>query len=646
LLIVLSGLTVLALIGLGGLRLHQLREDPKIPFLTPEKDAQWIKHDAAFNLVAHDGGILCTEFRRRFKTATTIENAHLIVRAMKLCTVFLDGKQIYISSENLHMWKQSHNILIPFMIQPGEHELRIIVRNRNGHPLMLAYSDELGIRTGLDWEASLDGWDWTPVWLASSAKPAAISRKFPSPGRALRAILPVLVFVFAFVFTWTMLNFHRIDRLKWLEQWRPKPYHIRWAMLLLWSVLAANNIFKIPWYIGYDVREHCKYIQYIGENLSLPLATDGLQMFEAPLYYIINLPLCALFVNFVDRTTLVEILRIIPLICGLLQIEIVYRSAKLVFPDKNDLQIITTLVGGLLPMHTLICQVVGNEPLAGYLTSLVILLSLSLLMGKSSKSRFSFFIATGFVWGLALLTKVTAVLLAPPLVIVIAVYGRSIGESARRVILKVGLVFGACFVTSAWYYIRNWIELGKPFVGGWDTSLGIEWWQDPGYRTWSHLISFGEALTYPIYSGAVGLWDAVYSTLWLDGFLSGESSFVHRPPWNDNFMLAGAWLALVPTLFIFTSVAALMRKSMRQSRKAILFALACVAIYFVAIIDFYLRVPIYSMTKASYTLGLLPCYGILIAAGAEPFLHIRFFRAIIMALISCWAVAAYLAYFV
>jgi hypothetical protein len=111
-------------------------------------------------------------------------------------------------------------------------------------------------------------------------------------------------------------------------------------------------------------------------------------------------------------------------------------------------------------------------------------------------------------------------------------------------------------------------------------------------------------------------------------------------------MLAGTWLALVPTLFIFTSMAALIRKSMRQSRKAILFALGCVAIYFAAIIDLYLHVPIYCMTKASYTLGLLPCYGILIAAGAEPFLHIRFFRTLIMALIACWAVVAYLAYFI
>jgi hypothetical protein len=617
-----------------------------VPLLSAETDARWIKFDTDFNLVAHKKSLHRVGFRLQFKTTATIENAHLTVRAMKQCQVIFDGELLYTSAYSNTTWKQPHHILIPYPVQPGTHELRLIVVNQNGPSLALAYSEELRVRTGPDWKASLNSLDWTPVWLASNAKPSVISRKFPSPARALRAILPVLACVFVVVFTWTMLTFSTIDKLQWLEKWRLKPCYIRWLLLLIWSVLAINNMFKIPWYIGYDMQQHYEYIQHIADNLSLPLATDGWQMFQSPLYYIVNAPLYAFFANYFDFEMLVKVLRVVPLLCGLVQIEIVYRSARLVFPNRDDLQIIATITGGLLPMHILICQVIGNEPFAGCLTSLVIFLSLTLLMRQTMEHRFFFFAVMGLIWGLALLTKVTAVLLALPLAIIVVVYGRSIGESARRVALKAGLVFGTSFVTAGWYYIRNWIELGKPFIGGWDISREIEWWQDPGYRTWSQLIAFGESLTYPIYSGTVSFWDAIYSTLWLDGFFSGMYTLNQRPPWNDNFMLAGAYLALVPTLFIFISVAALMRKSMRQSRKAILFAITCVAVYFAAIIDLYLRVPIYSAAKASYTLGLLPCYGILIAAGAEPFLRIRFFRALIMALIACWAIVAYLAYFV
>jgi hypothetical protein len=627
LLIVLSGLAVLALIALGWFRLRQIGDDPEVPFLRAEAGAQWIKLDTVFNLNAQAAGLNIAGFRRRFEAPATIEKAWLTVRAMKRCRVILDGEQLYISPESFDTWKQARRILIPFPIRPGMHELILVVENRKGPPAVLAYSDELGLRTGPDWEASLDSRDWTPAWPVSRVKHTLISREFPSALRALVSILPWLVPVFVVVFTWSMWSRRFAEQLPRFERWRPRPHHVRWALLLLWSVLALNNIFEIPVHIGFDVREHMEYIGYIVQNRSLPLATDGWQMFQSPLYYLINVPVCALFADRFNTDILIKVLRIIPLICGLLQIEIVYRSAKLVFPDKDDLQTIATVIGGLMPMHIYICQVVGNEPFAGFFVSLVILLSLGLLTGQSKSRGFFFFVVTGLVLGLAVLSKVTAILLVLPLTIAVAVHGRSVGETVRRVTIKTCLVFGTCFATAGWYYIRNWIELGKPFISGWDLSRGIEWWQDPGYRTWSQLVSFGESLTYPVYSGAMSLWDAVYSTLWLDSFISGLNNFAHRPPWNDNFMLAGALFGLVPTMLLFAGVVAPLRKNMHQSRKAILFCVLCVAVYFAAILELYVRLPIYSTAKATYTLGLLPCYGL-------------------MALIACWGVAAYVAYFV
>jgi hypothetical protein len=75
-------------------------------------------------------------------------------------------------------------------------------------------------------------------------------------------------------------------------------------------------------------------------------------------------------------------------------------------------------------------------------------------------------------------------------------------------------------------------------------------------------------------------------------------------------------------------------------------AAAALAVYLAAMIDVYLRLPIYSTAKATYTLGLLPCYGVLVAAGAAPFMRFRLPRALIFAALTCWAVAAYAAYFV
>ena len=652
--IILPVLAIVAMVVLGGARFWQLLNDPQVPFLVSDANARWIKTDAPFILVSRPAGVTRSGFRVRFETTAAIEDARLVVRAMKQCLVMFDGRQIYDSPDDMNTWKQKRRISIPSSIQPGTHELVIVVDNRNGPAAVLAYSKELGVRTGGGWEASIDGKKWTPAQSVCRLGPVEFSLLFPTAMESLLAILPWMVFIFALTFTWTMLNGSTLSTrlesahhgLQRFSRWYPRPHHIRWVLVLLWLALGANNMFKLPAGIGFDLETHIEYFQYIAKHLSLPLATDGWQMFQSPLYYIVSTPFYVLFSRSFSEETVAQILRFIPLICGLVQIEIVYRSAKLVFPDRNDLQSIATVTGGLMPVHTYICQLIGNEPFAGWLTSLTILLSLGLLTGQAKRRRFSFFVVLGFVWGLAMLSKVTAVLLALPVVIAVVVHSRDVKESFRAAAVKVGLVLGACFVTSGWYYIRNWIELGKPFIGGWELSRRIEWWQDPGYRTLSQLVSFGESLIHPIYSGTAGFWDAIYSSLWLDGFISGVYSPSHWMPWNEHFVLAGALLAIVPTILLLAGVMSPVRKSMCQSRKATLFSIACVVIYLGAILDLYIRLPIYSTAKASYTLGLLPCYGLLMAAGAEPFLHKRIVRSFIMASIACWAFAAVVAYFV
>ena len=84
----------------------------------------------------------------------------------------------------------------------------------------------------------------------------------------------------------------------------------------------------------------------------------------------------------------------------------------------------------------------------------------------------------------------------------------------------------------------------------------------------------------------------------------------------------------------------------RGPRAVWLFAVAAIFIYLAAIIDLYVRLPVYSTAKATYTLGLLPCYAVLAAAGAAPLLRFRLPRAILFSALACWAVAAYAAYFI
>jgi hypothetical protein len=305
--------------------------------------------------------------------------------------------------------------------------------------------------------------------------------------------------------------------------------------------------------------------------------------------------------------------------------------------------------------------VISNEPAAGVLTAIVVLFCVNLLVEPARTRSPWHFALLGLVWGLAILTKVTPLVLAPAVIAAVAVHrrsihgrsihGRSVDRPAMQKIVKrslvdVVIVCGVCFLTAGWFFVRNLAYLGKPFVGNWDSAAGLAWWQEPGYRTWSQLTSFGTSLSRPIYGGIWSFWDGLYSSLWLDGFVSGRVLRADQFPWNLDWVLCGAWLGLVPTALLAASLVSCWRQEFDRSRKAIVFSMAAVVIYLAATTDYFVRVPIYTTANARFMLGLMPCFGVLAAVGAAPLLRFRLLRALVFSSLACWAVAAYVAYFV
>lgn len=656
------------LLAAAALRIVQLAHDPHVFFLSDEAGAEWIRADVPFSLATYGAPEGVTVFQHAFTTKSPVEHARLVVRAFRRASVTLDEVVIDSGTRDADRWKQARSVSLPSPLEPGRHLLQISVSNPQSHACLLAHCKALDIRTGPQWQAARLPGDFAPAIAAALARPPELATGYPTVSTAFAAVAPWLAGIFLAAFAWTWWNSRPAGRAANRPRWRATPKRLRWLLLAGWVVLAANNIWRVPVGMGFDLNGHYEYIQYLVHFLGLPLATDGWQMFQPPLFYLLAAPWYAVLLPHVSDEVIVKVLRVIPLLCGLAQIEIVYRAARTVFPDKEDLQTIATVVGGLLPMQIYISLVIGNEPLAGCLTAVVVLTCFKLLVDPQRQRRQRFFIALGVLWGLALLSKLTPLLLAPLVAIAVLRQGRlqdspsvpSEEHAARQDgglinrwrtwapgLANVAWVCGACGLTSAWYYLRNWYYLGKPFiVGSGDPVTAFQWWQDPSYRTWGQLTSFGTSLVRPVYAGCWSLWDSLYSTLWLDGFMSGTALTPDTVPWNLRWMEAGAWLAFVPMGLLFVGCFSLWQRNLRPSRSALVFSLAAVAIYLAAIVDLYVRLPIYSTAKATYMVGLLPCYAVLAAAGAAPFLRVRLVRAFLFAALCCWAVAAYAAYFV
>lgn len=628
--------------------------DPRHPFLMGEGGAKWIRFNEEVNLVARPLKDAVSGFRVRFQMAGAGGGAVLTMRAMKAANVFLDGALIYSTGPEFNKWKQARQIDLTGRLAAGDHELKVLVVNRDGPPCLLAYCPQLNLATGPRWESSADGQNWSPAVTVDSYRPAGLSRKFPRADTALLRSLPLLGVVFAGVFAWSLAFSGEWRVSPWVRRLTPRASRYRWLLMGAVAVMAANNIFKLPFYHGFDFKGHVEYVEYVVQRWAIPLPTQGWTMFQAPLYYVLTAPLYAASALMFEPERALQALRVLPLACGVLQIELSYRAGRYLWPNRDGLQMAATTVGGLLPASVYMSQYVGNEPLAGLLAGLVVVLALRFYYapygapyGAPERGRTKWaLVMMGVALGLALLSKLTALFLIPPLAALMA-YGfmTAPGErKVRRAASALLLVFGMAALVGGWYYARNYIVLGRAFWGGWEPERSIQWWQDPGYRTLAQLIPRGEALVYPVCSSLVSFWDGFYSTLWADSYISSTTDANYAPPWNYNLMLGGVLLSLIPTGMIFAGVAAAMRK--RPERPGLIFLGGTLLLYIAMLIYGFLSLPYYCITKAAYTLGLVCCYGALAAAGFDLLSRGRVVRAVLAGGIAAWAAAAYGAYFI
>jgi Tfp pilus assembly protein PilF len=633
---------------LGIVAVHAILTDPDVILIHREAGAEWIRFPTAMEGEARKAETRFAVFRTRFEVKEVPKEAVLSLRAMKWATVWLDDGVLYNSKIHASEWKNLRKIPILSRLTPGVHELRIKVLNDKGHPALLAYSRSLGIVTREHWEVSNSGVTWSRALSMHRPQSLPLSLTFQRADKAFLSKLPLYVPVFALVFIWSLV-LAKEGRPQWLVNITPTSNKVRWALLLAWVVLAANNMGKIPFRTGMDLDDHMEYIFYITHTMRIPLATDGWQMFQSPLFYMLSAAICRLFMTFLPLDAVYNILRIIPLLCGILQVELSYRALRYVYPQREDLQALGTVIGGLLPMNIYISQVVGNEPMAACLSGVVIVLAIKLFRFRSLPST-RLFLLVGVFLGFALLTKVTPIILIPPLLLFIGLRFLKCWQFSKGSLFvlstRVFTMLGAAFVICGWYYIRNWVEIGKPFMGGWDPARDMVWWQDPGFRTVSDFIKFGKALFYPIFSSFAGLWDSLYSTLWMDGGLSGELSLEHVPPWNYDFMLSNAWLSLLPSAAILLGIFVGPWKSNGVLRQDFLFASLCLIIYISAIIYMFLSVPHYSAGKASYALGITPLLAVLSVGGLDLVLRRPLLKATVLGVLICWAVTAYASFFV
>lgn len=612
-------------------------KNPEIPLLPPSQGGPWIRVNRPMSLIPYRDPSATGYFRKQFSVPDHYRDITLAVTAFRKVSVSIDGTPLQLSTPS--SWKEPIRFIIPSQIlAPGRHELTLEVTNRMAPPLFQLSSDLPGLESVEGWESSPFGNEWRPALTADDRSGVEIRSMFPTVPDGVRNSLPFLIpiLVGTFILAATKPRFAvRIT----------SPGAVRLLLLALWLILGVNNMFKLPNNMGFDVQHHLEYISYLLDFHRLPLASEGSQMFQPPLYYLLSAFLYGVLQSFLPPLLAVSLLRIVPLVCALLMVEICYRLLRELFPERNDLQSIGLFIGGLLPMNLYMCQFVGNEPLTAMMTSLLLLLTIKVYR-RTTPVRMKDALILGVVGGLAILAKVTPFLLVFDMCVVIVFVPKKEQETISRRIKTVALFLLTTGIVAGWFFIRNWIEFGKPFIGGWDPSRNIVWWQDPGYRLTSDFYSFGEALRQPVYAAFNGFSDAIYSTFWSDGYLSGKAIFMAKPAWNYFHLAASVAFSVVPATLMVIGLAITLWRSNQREWWPFTFLAISIGTYVAALLNLYAALPIVSTGKASYTMGLTPGYAAMAAVGASVLIQKKGIHPVFISLLVTWGVMTYSGFFV
>jgi tetratricopeptide (TPR) repeat protein len=649
-----AGSGLLLVLGLAFLW-RQCARNPAIGFLDGHGKAAWIVYPKPPEGRPFSDSEISAEFHRSFELREAPANSTLAVRAFRRFEIKVNGVAVAHPAGRPSNWKEAATFDVAGMLRAGTNEISVTVFNEQGPPA-LWLSLETGafvINSGSDWEASLLGAAWR------SARPASAPPEL-EPGNLLYGAertttglyksLPMLL-LFTLVscgiaFAAWRLGFKVTGSAPVIAS--PAKL-LGWMVMVLgflWAALFMNNLRSLPREIGFDVNAHLEYINYILQAKALPLANQGWEMYQPPLYYLLNAVIAAASGADAHSDWTISLIRLFGLATGVAHFVVVFFALRLLFPKQLGAQWFGMLLAAFLPEHLYISQYITNESLSAAWVTGALFFCLR-LTGRPSESRGAA-LGVGLCLGAALLTKSTA-LLAVPFIAGVLVQRVIKGAPQETVapIWTAVTVFLATLAVAGWHYLRVWIHFGTPFVFNWDRASSFAWWTDDGFQTARYFTGFGESLARPYFSAFHAFADGIYSTMWGDGFLGGVVTLDDRPPWNYHLMTAGFVLALLPTAIILIGFVACVIRFLNRPETAWFLLLGVAVTAYAAVAYMSLKLPLYCSAKAFYALiTLLPMCAF---GGAGWEVISRFsgrFRPVLYIAAGVWAINAYASFWI
>jgi tetratricopeptide (TPR) repeat protein len=594
--------------------------NPGIRFLTPGP-GKWIVYPLPPKLGVFQGVGLTGTFRRAFVLPDKPAAALLSWRCLTNGELQVNGTIVPPPDSSSGNWKTTSQSEIGPFLRQGTNEISVTVVNQSGPPALslklkagnfLLTSDE-------SWEVSVSGSNWRAAQAASvTPKPGKGNELslFETTGGALRRCWPWLCLFAAISVGGVALLRYYIGRTVSSGPATAFPKGLLILLAAVWVLLFLHNFPSMPAASGFDASSHLTYVRYIEHNKGLPAASEGWEMFQPPLYYIISAVLLGVCRCEVYQPSGLMLLQFLSLAIGAVNLALIFAGLRLIFPGDWKKPLAGLVLAAFLPAQICLLHYTTNETLSAMFVTAALCLGLYLLQAR--KSWWGMYYALGIALGLALLSKFSALLAVP--VVMGALLVKLVLRRERNPQVWVdfiGTPLLMCLFIAGWHYMKLWRDYGNPFTGNWDSAVIVPWWQYKGLQTPGYFFSFGNSLIHPFFSGLHSFWDGFYSTLWGDGLLGGSDNLSTRTPWNYDLMAVGFVLALVPTALVVTGLFRALARCFRSASLPWLMLMAIGWLFAFAILSMSLKVPCYAQTKAFYGLPVLLPFCALGALGFE-----------------------------
>ena len=601
----------------------QASTNPRINFLPSHAPANWILYPTPPDTEMHLAVPVWTEFRREFVLPSPPVTATLELRAFKDFRLTVNGQELTNPASGEANWKRAVQFNLTALLKPGTNWLSVIVTNRTGPPALWAVlrNGTSTIVTDAAWGASLVGAVWQACGIAGQTRTLGAGHILAGGETATESYQRVrwLWGGGAVLITIGLLFGENLARRVQAIRRSCTSSRVGWFCAALagicWLVLFANNLPQLPTLFGFDADGHTEYVRYVQERGRLPLANEGWQMYQPPLYYLLAVGVLELTGQRMGEPATLT-LRALSGVIGAAHLLFLFLCLRRLFPARTAAHAAGLFFAASLPALLCVSQFISNEGLAAMLSCATFYFALRTV--ETSTPPAWNWCATGGALGLALLAKFSAVLLLPFVFGLLALHARKL--DAPTVAAKWRgpmLALAACVAVCGWHYGRVWVRFGNPLVGSWSPESGFAWWQENGFTTANYFFSFGHALTSPLFSGFDSLGGGLFSTLAADGLCSGGTTMIFRPPWNFLLMVAGLWLALVPGALVLAGGARLVGRWVCGAKAENLLWPALLAGYGLAITAMTLRVPSYAQAKAVYGLSALLPMCVCLVTGLE-----------------------------